>query len=24
MPPPKPGRTSIGGFIPETALTLNV
>jgi aminodeoxyfutalosine synthase len=24
MPPPKPGRTSEGGFIPETALTLNV
>jgi aminodeoxyfutalosine synthase len=24
MPPPKPGRTSSGGFIPETALTLNV
>jgi aminodeoxyfutalosine synthase len=24
MPPPKPGRTSAGGFIPETALTLNV
>ena len=24
MPPPKPGRTSTGGFIPETALTLNV
>lgn len=24
MPPPKPGRTSVGGFIPETALTLNV
>jgi aminodeoxyfutalosine synthase len=24
MPPPKPGRTSMGGFIPETALTLNV
>ncbi|MGA8036950.1 MAG: aminofutalosine synthase MqnE [Candidatus Acidiferrales bacterium] len=24
MPPPKPGRTSNGGFIPETALTLNV
>jgi aminodeoxyfutalosine synthase len=24
MPPPKPGRNSSGGFIPETALTLNV
>jgi aminodeoxyfutalosine synthase len=24
MPLPKPGRTSVGGFIPETALTLNV
>jgi aminodeoxyfutalosine synthase len=24
MPPPRPGRNSSGGFIPETALTLNV